>query len=228
MSTTTTPDPTTTPRAFGRADPASRLESRAVFGQVMGLVACTCLFCAVGAYLGRDLQPGTGLIAIVIALVAVFRLRAAAARSQQLAITLLFAIGLLLGLGLGPVIESYASAQPGVVYQAAAATGLFIGAFGAYGYATRRDLSGWGRTLFFGLLALIVFGLVTLFVAIPGGNVIYALLGLGLFAALTIYDFNRLRRLGMEQSTLIAASIFLDVLNVFQFMLLLLGGGRRD
>jgi modulator of FtsH protease len=224
MSTTTTPHP----RAFRREDPASRLESRAVFAQVMCLVACTCLFCAVGAYLGRDLQPGTGLIAFVIALVAVFGLRAAAARSQQLAITLLFAIGLLLGLGLGPVIESYASAQPGVVYQAAAATGLFIGAFGAYGYATRRDLSGWGRTLFFGLLALIVFGLVTLFVAIPGGNVIYALLGLGLFAALTIYDFNRLRRLGMDQATLIAASIFLDVLNVFQFMLLLFGGGRRD
>jgi FtsH-binding integral membrane protein len=224
MSTTTTPQP----RAFGRDDPASRLESRAVFAQVMGLVACTCLFCAVGAYLGRDLQPGTGLIAFVIALVALFGLRAAAARSQQLAITLLFAIGLLLGVGLGPVIESYASAQPGVVYQAAAATGLFIGAFGAYGYATRRDLSGWGRTLFFGLLALIVFGLVTLFVSIPGGNVIYALLGLGLFAALTIYDFNRLRRLGMDQATLIAASIFLDVLNVFQFMLLLFGGGRRD
>ena len=38
------------------------------------------------------------------------------------------------------------------------------------------------RTLFFGLLALIIFGLVTLFVAIPGRNVIYALLGLGLSA----------------------------------------------
>jgi modulator of FtsH protease len=228
MRTTTTPHPTWTPRAFRREDPAGRLESRAVFAQVMGLVACTCLFCAVGAYLGRDLRAGTGLIAFVIALVALFGLRVAAARSQQLAITLLFAIGLLLGVGLGPVIAYYASAQPGVVYQAAAATGLFIGAFGAYGYATRRDLSGWGRTLFFGLLALIVFGLVTLFVAIPGANVIYALLGLGLFAALTIYDFNRLRRLGMDQATLIAASIFLDVLNVFQFMLLLLGGGRRD
>jgi FtsH-binding integral membrane protein len=224
----TTPHPTRMPGAFRRDDPVGRLETRTVFAQVMGLVACTCLFCAVGAYLGRDLQPGTGLIAFVIALVAVFGLRAAAARSQQLAITLLFAIGLLLGVGLGPVIESYASTQPGVVYQAAAATGLFIGAFGAYGYATRRDLSGWGRTLFFGLLALIVFGLVTLFVSIPGGNVIYALLGLGLFAALTIYDFNRLRRLGMDQATLIAASIFLDVLNVFQFMLLLFGGGRRD
>jgi FtsH-binding integral membrane protein len=224
----TAPQPTRMPRAFGRDDSVRRAESRTVFGQVMGLVACTCLFCAVGAYIGRGLQPGTGLVAFLIAFGALFGLRAATARSQQLAITLLFAIGLLLGVGLGPTIEYYAGAHPGVVYQAAAATGLFIAAFGAYGYATRRDLSSWGRTLFFALIALIAFGLATLFVTIPAGNVIYAVLGLVLFAALTIYDFNRLRRLGMEQPTLIAASIFLDIVNVFQFMLLLFAGGRRN
>jgi len=206
---------------------ADQVENRAVFGQVMGLVAFTSLFCAAGAYLGRDLTRGTGLIAFFVAFAALLGLRAAAARSQQLATTMLFAIGLLLGVGLGPVVAYYAHTQPDVVYQSAAATGLFIGAFGAYGYATGRDLSSWGRTLFFALIALIVFGLVTLFVAIPAANVIYALLGLGVFAALTIYDFNRLRRQGMQQATLIAASIFLDILNVFQFMLLLFGGGGR-
>ena len=217
--------------AYGSATIPGRVEradSKTIFGQVMGLVAVTCLFCALGAYLGRDLSRGAGLIAFLLALGALFGLQAAAARSEQLAIGLLFAVGLLLGVGLGPVIAYYADTQPAVVYQSAAATGLFIGGFGAYGYATRRDLSSWGRTLFFGLIALIVFGLVTLFVSIPGANVIYALLGLGLFAALTIFDFNRLRRSGMDQSTLIAASIFLDVLNVFQFMLMLFGGGRRS
>ena len=75
---------------------------------------------------------------------------------------------------------------------------------------------------------MIVFGLVTLFVAIPGGNVIYAVLGLAVFGGLTIFDFNRLRRSGMESSVPIAASIFLDVINVFQFFLLLFGGGSGD
>lgn len=222
---------TTAPRTYQdrwaalRQRPVEQLDRRAIFGQVMSLVAVTCLFCAAGAYAGRDLSPGTGLIAFIAALGALFGLRAIAARNQQLATALLFGIGLLLGLGIGPIVASYASTQPGVVYQAAAATGLFIGGFGAYGYATRRDLSSWRRTLLFGLVALIAFGLLTLFVAIPAANVIYAVLGLGLFAALTIFDFNRLRRHGIEQPTLIAASIFIDIVNVFQLMLMLFGGG---
>jgi FtsH-binding integral membrane protein len=49
-----------------------------------------------------------------------------------------------------------------------------------------------------------------------------------IFAGLTAFDFQRLRRAGMEDAIPIAASIFLDVLNVFQFFLLLFGGGQRD
>jgi modulator of FtsH protease len=177
--------------------------------------------------MGRDLSRGTGFIAFIVALGCLIGMQAAVRRSQQLAITLLFAVGLLLGIGMGPVIAYYADTQPAVVWQSAGATSLFIGGFGAYGYATRRDLSSWARTLFWLLLALIGFGLITLFVAIPGGNVIYAVLGLGLFAAYTMFDFNRLRRAGMQDAPLLAASIFLDVINVFQFMLLLFGGGGR-
>jgi FtsH-binding integral membrane protein len=227
MSTNAAPQPYGGPGSARGVGLTDRSDARAVFGQVMSLVAGTCVSCAVGAFLGRGLSPGTGLIAFLVAFGALFGLRAAAARSQELAVAVLLGIGLLLGLGLGPIVDYYAAVQPGVVYQAAAATGLFIGGFGAYGYATRRDLSAWGRNLFWALIALIVFGLVGLFVAMPGGNVIYAVLGLAVFAALTIFDFNRLRRLGMQESTLIAASIFLDVLNVFQFMLMLFGGGGR-
>ena len=50
----------------------------------------------------------------------------------------------------------------------------FIAALGAYGYATRRDLSSWARPLFWALLALIGFGIVAIVVAIPGANLIYA------------------------------------------------------
>jgi FtsH-binding integral membrane protein len=211
----------------GRLATPARADSRTVFGQVMGLVAVTCLFCAVGAYIGRDLARGSGFIAFIVAFGCLMGLNAAQARSPQFAIALLFAVGLVLGVGLGPVLNYYASTDPAVVYQSAGATAAFVGGFGAYGYATRRDLSSWARGLFWALLALIAFGLVTLFVSIPGGHIIYAVLGLGIFGAYTIFDFNRLRRAGMDQSTLIAASIFLDVLNVFQFMLLLFGGGGR-
>src|SRR4051794_16124879 len=213
--------------AFGATTVRPRSDARAVFGQTMGLVAITVGFAALGAYLGKDLSRGTGWLAFFVALGCLFGLQAAAQRSESLAITLLFVVGLALGVTLGPIVNYYLQTDPAVVYQSAGATGLFVGGCGAFGYATSKDVTGWIKPLMWALLALIVFGLVTIFVAIPGGNIIYAVLGLVIFGALTIFDFNRLRRSGMDASVLIAAGIFLDVLNIFQFFLMLFGGNSR-
>jgi FtsH-binding integral membrane protein len=216
------------PRAGAASREEERVTTRTLFGQVMGLVAVTVAFSALGAYIGRDLHGGVGFGAFVGALGCTFGIRFALERSQQLAVTLLFGMGLLLGLFIGPIVNEYAKADPGVVYQSAGATALFIGGFGAYGYATRRDFSNWARALFWSLLALIGFGLVTLFVAIPGGNIIYSVLGLGLFSFYTIFDFNRLKRASdIRLAPALAAGIFLDIFNVFLFMLSLLGGSRN-
>jgi FtsH-binding integral membrane protein len=72
-----------------------------------------------------------------------------------------------------------------------------------------------------------VFGIAAIFVSIPGGDVIYALAGLGIFGAFTIVDFNRLRRTDTDDAVLIAAGIFLDISNIF-LLLLDVFGGRRD
>jgi FtsH-binding integral membrane protein len=196
-----------------------------VFGQVMGLVAVTLGFFTLGAYLGRHLTEGASLVCFIGGFVCIVGLNFAR-RRESLAITLLFAGGLLLGLGLGGVLNRYAEAEPEAVWQAAAATALFVGGLGSVGYAIRRDLSSFYRFLFVALIALIVFGLVTVFVSIPGGNVIYALLGLLIFGGYTVLDFNRMRRAGMEEAVPLAAGIFLDVVNIFLFFLRLFGGGR--
>ena len=215
-------------RAVGRAAIA-RDRTHELLGQVMGLVAATLGFAALGAYLGRDLSGGTGLVLFIGAFAAIFGLNAAVrAGREQLAVGLLFGLGLLLGLAVAPVIADYANADPSALWQAAGATAAFVAALGAYGYATRRDLSSWGRTLFWALLALIVFGIVAIFVSIPGSNTIYAVAGLGIFGAFTIYDFNRLRRSNPDSAVLIAASIFLDVFNIFVLLLDLFGGSARD
>jgi FtsH-binding integral membrane protein len=147
-------------------------------------------------------------------------------RREQLAVGLLFALGLLLGLAVAPVIADYAEADPSVLWQAAGATAAFVGACGAYGYATSRDLSSWARTLFWALLALIAFGIVALFVSIPNSHIVYAVAGLGIFGAFTIFDFNRLRRSNADSAVVIASSIFLDIFNVFLLLLGLFGGNR--
>ena len=212
-----------------RGTPAvERDRSRAVFGQVMGLVAITVAFAALGAYIGRNLTGSTGLLMLIGVFGCVIGLNIATSRGrEQLAIALLFGLGLFIGLMVGPIVAYYAKTNPAVVWQAAGATGAFVGGLGAFGYATRRDLSSWARVLFWALLALIVFGIITIFVAIPNGNIIYAVLGLVIFGGFTIFDFNRLRRSNPDMAVPIAASIFLDIFNVFLFFLSLFGGGGR-
>jgi FtsH-binding integral membrane protein len=196
-----------------------------VFGQVMGLVAVALCFFTLGAYLGREVSEGASIVCFIGGFLCIIGLNVAR-RSEVLSITLLFAAGLLLGLGLGGVLNRYAEVEPDAIWQAAAATALFVGGLGSTGYAIRRDLSGGYRMLFVLLLALIVFGLVTIFVSIPGGNIIYALLGLAIFGGYTVLDFNRMRRAGMGEAVPLAAGIFLDVVNIFLFFLQLFGGRR--
>jgi len=193
----------------------------------MGLVAVTAGLFAVGAYLGRNMSYGVGWLWFIAAFACLLGLNVAVRKSEQFAIGLLFAFGVLIGLGTAPTIAYYASTDPQAVWQAGGATALFIAAFGTAGYATRRDLQPLARILFWALLALIVFGIVTIFVRIPNGSLIYSILGLVIFAGFTLVDFQRLRRSkDIRDAPVLAASIFLDVLNVF--LLLLNIFGRRN
>jgi len=215
----------TTSRALPTATDRDRALS--IFGEVMGLVAITCLFAAAGAYIGKDLTGLTVLVPWLVAFGCIFGLNVANARgNRQLALVLLFAFGLLLGIAVGNMLNSYATTNPEALYQAAAATGLFVAALGAGGYAIRRDLSGLYRLAFWLLLGLIVFGIVLIFVNMPGGSLIYAILGLGIFGLYTLIDFNRLRRAGQQEVIPLAAGIFLDVFNIFLFFLRIFGNGR--
>jgi len=81
------------------------------------------------------------------------------------------------------------------------------------------------RACFWALVALIVFGIVLIFVHIPGGALVYSVLGLVIFAGFTMFDFQRLRHSAdISSAPLLAASIFLDILNVFLFFLAIFSG----
>ncbi|ADB48914.1 Bax inhibitor-1/YccA family protein [Conexibacter woesei] len=209
------------------AQPVEGVAARALFGRVMGLVAITCGFAALGAWAGRDLTGLWWLLPWVGAIVCVVGLNVAARRAPALAVVLLFGLGFLLGLAVGVTVVWYAENEPTVVWQAAGATGLTVAAMGTWGYATRRDLSYLYRTLFWCLLALIAFGFVIVLFGIEGASTIYALGGIAIFAGYTLVDFNRLRRAGKDEAVPLAAGIFLDVFNLFLFFLQLFGGSRN-
>jgi FtsH-binding integral membrane protein len=198
----------------------TRDQAHTLFAQTMGYVAATAALFALGAYLGHNLPGGAGIVAFIAAFACLIGMQFAVRRSQQLTVGLLGAFGLLVGLALAPVLAVYASMDPQALWQAGGATALFIAAFGAAGYATRRDLTAIARIGFWALLALIVFGIVLIFVNIPGGALIYSVLGLVIFAGFTMFDFQRIRlSRDISSAPLLAASIFLDILNVFLFFL---------
>jgi len=198
----------------------TRDQTRTLFSATMGYVALTAGLFAAGAYFGRDLSYGLGFAWFIAALICLIAMNFTVRRSLQLTVVLLCGFGVLIGLAVAPVLAYYAGTDPHALWSAGGATALFIAGFGAAGYATRRDLSAIARICFFALLGLIVFGIAMIFVRIPGGELIYSVIGLVIFAGFTMFDFQRLRTSkDIRSAPLLAASIFLDILNVFLFFL---------
>jgi modulator of FtsH protease len=204
---------------------AARGQAHALFAQTMAYVAATAALFALGAWLGRNLTGAVGIIAFIAAFACLIGMRFAARSSLQLTIVLLGAFGLLIGLAVAPTVAYYGSMDPRALWEAGGATALFIAGFGAAGYATRRDLTALARVLSWALVALIVFGIVLIFVNIPSGALVYSVLGLVIFAGFTMFDFQRLRTsTDITSAPFLAASIFLDILNVFLFFLQIFTG----
>ena len=205
---------------YQQTDTPARGQVHRLFAQTMGYVAATAALFALGAWLGRNMTGGVGIVAFIAAFAVLIGMRFAARRSVPLTVGLLAAFGLLIGLAVAPTVAYYGSMDPRALWQAGGATALFIAGFGAAGYATRRDLTVVARVCFWALVALIVFGIVLIFVHIPDGALVYSVLGLVIFAGFVLFDFQRLRtNTDITVAPLLAASIFLDVLNVFLFFL---------
>ncbi|HEX2357946.1 MAG TPA: Bax inhibitor-1 family protein [Micromonosporaceae bacterium] len=131
---------------YGRVRPVDR--TRTLFGQVMWYVAVTAGLFALGAYLGRNLGYGLAIVCYLLAFACLIGMRFAVRSSAGLSVALLFGFGLLMGLAVAPTLVYYAGADPQALWQAGAATALFVAGFGAAGCATCRDLSWVARACF--------------------------------------------------------------------------------
>ena len=210
--------------------PLTRDQTGSLFTHTMGLVAVTAGTFAFGAYIAQDVAAGWSWVFFIGAFVVLMTLSVAVSRSETGSVGLLLAFGFLLGASVASHFAYYASTDPDALWTAGGATGLFVAGFGALGYATRRDLSNLARGLTWALFGLILFGVVEIFVQSPGGWMVYNALGLVIFAGLIAFDFQRLRKSrDLRNAPVLAASIFLDIVNVFLFLLSFGGssGGRE-
>jgi modulator of FtsH protease len=206
--------------ATGYAEPSAAARTPALFGRVMGLVALTVGFATLGVWGARNLGGAGWFVAWLLALGCLVGLNVANARGNTgLALTLLFAFGLLIGASVSTTVNYYAATDPTAIRQAFGATALFVAALGSGGYAVRRDLSFLYRLAFWLLVALLGAGIVLIFVRIPSVYTAWSIAGLAIFGLYTVIDFNRLRRAGTDEAIPLAAGIFLDVLNIFLLFL---------
>ena len=144
-------------------------------------------------------------------------------------IGLVFLFTFVMGIAISPALYLYATSQPGLITQAAWLTGSTFAVLTGYAFLSRRDFSAWGSFFMVGLWVLIGVSLLNLFLGSQGASLWIAGVGLVIFSGLLIYDTWRIRnQFGPEQYVEAAVSIYLDLLNIFLFILRLLGGSSRD
>jgi len=94
----------------------------------------------------------------------------------------------------------------------------------------KRDLSGMGKFLFVGVLVLMVGGIINVFVGSSAGMLAISVAAIGIFSAYMLYDLKQIIDGGETNYISATLALFLDLFNVFQSLLALLGifGGERD
>jgi modulator of FtsH protease len=94
----------------------------------------------------------------------------------------------------------------------------------------KRDLSGLGKWLFVGAIAIVVGAAINIFVGSTAGMMAISVAAIGVFSAYMLYDLKRIVDGGETNYISATLALYLDVINVFQSLLALLGifGGERD
>ncbi len=141
-----------------------------------------------------------------------------------------WAFAALMGASLSTIFLVYTTGSITLTFFATAAA--FAG-LSLFGYTTKKDMSGMGTFLIMGVVGLLVAMLLNLWLQSSGMTMAISAIGVLIFAGLTAYDTQRLkaqyqhvRGTQMAQKAVIlgALTLYLDFINMFQFLLAFLGG----
>jgi FtsH-binding integral membrane protein len=142
--------------------------------------------------------------------------------------TWFFAFAAVMGVSLSLLFAVFTSAS---IAQALIGTTVSFGALAAWGYFTRRDISGWGPFLFAGVIGIIIASIVNMFVESTPLQMTLNVLTILIFLGLTAYDMNRIRDMFWSARSdeigrmqwFGALSLYINFINIFVSMLQLFG-----
>ena len=176
-----------------------------------------------------------GFIGLILAeLALVFWISSGIQRmSSNMAIGLFLLYSVLNGMTLSVLLIAYTGASVASTFFITA--GMF-GAMSVYGYTTKQDLSSWGNLLFMALIGLILASVVNIYSQSSGLYWLINYIGVLVFVGLTAYDTQKIKQIaaqviveseeGRKVAILGALTLYLDFINMFIFMLRILGNRR--
>lgn len=181
-------------------------------------------------------KPAVYFTLLIAQLGAVFALSFFIQRlSFPIAFLIFFAYAALVGLMLAPIFVVY---EIGSIYLTFGVTAGTFAAMCLYGYFTKADLTAVGSFAFMALIGLIIGGLVNLYFQSKTANYVLSAIGVLVFTVLTAYDVQKIKN--MAQSMLMhqemvhkvaligALTLYLDFINLFLYLLQLMGNRRND
>ena len=197
----------------------------------LGVTGAVALYTASSPALLQMVLPHLTLL-IIAELVVVFGLSFAAPKvSGPVAGGLFLLYAAMNGLTFSTIFLAFELGSIGTAFLLTAGT---FGAMSAYATLTKKDLSGWSSFLFMGLFGVVIAGVVQLFWQSPGFSFVWSCACVIVFAGLTAYDTQKLRRVhaGAGYSSAASLSItgalmlYLDFVNLFLALLRLFGRRR--
>ena len=181
---------------------------------------------------GRGLS-GLGWLITLSPLGFVFAMSFGVNRMRTSTLQLLFwAFAAVMGLSMSTLFIIYTQVS---IAQTFFATAAAYAGLSLYGYTTKRDLSGLGTFLIMGVVGLLVAMLINIFLQSTAMALAISVIGVLLFAGLTAYDTQRIKSMydyvagtEMQGKAVImgALSLYLDFINMFQFLLSFMGDRR--
>ena len=212
-------------------------ERNRVLRNTYWLLALSMLPTVLGAWLGVETGLSkvlSGWMGLIVILVGGFGFIYAIEKTKNSAagVPILLGFTFFMGLMLSSLIAAVLGFKNGssLVMTAFGGTAGVFFVMASLASVIKRDLSGMGKWLFVGAIVMMVGGIINVFVGSSVGMMVISMMGIAIFSAYMLYDIKQIVDGGETNYISATLALYLDIINVFQSLLALLGimGGEKD
>jgi modulator of FtsH protease len=213
---------------YGYALPAEQRNK--VLRNTYWLLALSLLPTVLGAWLGvvtgmtRGLSGGIGLMVFLGGAFA-FMFAIEKTKNSAAGVPVLLAFTFFMGLMLARLIAIVLGFKngPSLIMTAFGGTAGVFFVMASLSSMIKRDLTGMGKFLFVGAVAIMIGAIINVFVGSTVGMLVISVMAIGIFSAFMLYDLKRIVDGGETNYISATLALYLDIFNVFQSLLVLLG-----